>query len=210
MVTTETNVVRYDFTSSVKDYRFSFPFQHRSEISVIATDTAGTDSILEENQDYTVSFPGEAGVVSLLGDISSKTWKKITIVRDMQMTQTADLENSQKMDAGVIEAALDRLAMQVQQIAEEASRTLKTPVTEAPGNTSLPHKDERKGKVIGFADDGVTPKLYGNPDDALAAAEEANEKSAWKEALVVRNLTNSQEPRTSSLLAFLKIVTLGP
>ena len=177
MVTTETNVVRYDFTSSVKDYRFSFPFQHRSEISVIATDTAGADSILEEDQDYTVSFPGEAGVVSLLGDISSKTWKKISIVRDMQMTQTADLENSQKMDAGVIEAALDRLAMQVQQIAEEASRTLKTPVTEAPGNTSLPHKDERKGKVIGFADDGVTPKLYGNPDDALAAAEEANEKS---------------------------------
>lgn len=177
MVTTETNVVRYDFTSSVKDYRFSFPFQHRSEISVIATDSSDADSILKENQDYTVSFPGEAGVVSLLGDISSKTWKKITIVRDMQMTQTADLENNQKMDADVIEAALDRLAMQVQQIAEETSRTLKLPVTEAPGSTSLPHKTDRKGKVIGFADDGVTPKLYGNPDDALAAAEEANEKS---------------------------------
>ena len=177
MVTTESNVVRYGFTPSVSIYDFAFPFFSRSDIKVIATDSDGKDTVLTAGTDYSVSFPGDSGTITLLGDISGKTWSKLTIIREIAITQTTDLDNGQSMDATTVEASLDRLLMQIQQIAESISRTITSPITEAGQNLSLPPSSQRKSKAIGFSEDGKSIVLYSNPDEALAAAAEANKKS---------------------------------
>lgn len=183
MVTAETNVQRYEFMPTVKAYGFMFPFLDRADIRVVVTDADGNDEDLVQDTDYTVSFPGDSGTVTLLGDIRQKDWAKLTIVREMQLVQETDLENGQSLDAEVVEDGLDRLTMLVQQVQEQVSRAVSVSVSDgaAPPEISIPGKDERKDTFLGFDSTGEKMTVFPQSDflairdEAFAAVEKANE-----------------------------------
>lgn len=177
MVTAETNVQRYEFMPTVKAYGFMFPFLDRADIRVVVTDADGNDEDLVQDTDYTVSFPGDSGTVTLLGDIRQKGWEKLTIVREMQLVQETDLENGQSLDAEVVEDGLDRLTMLVQQVQEQVSRAVSVSVSDgaAPPEISIPGKDERKDTFLGFDSTGEKMTVFpqGNFEELKQETEEA-------------------------------------
>ena len=176
MVTTESNVVRYGFTPSVSIYTFPFPFLSRSDIKVIATDSGGDDTVLILGTDYTVSYPGDSGAVTLVGDLSGKGWEKLTILREISLTQTTDLDNGQSMDAVTVEASLDRLLMQIQQVAEQVERSMKVSVSDGstPPEVHIPDEDARKNTFLGFDENGeMTTIPQGNFEELVSQAQSA-------------------------------------
>ena len=180
MVTTESNVVRYGFTPSVSIYTFPFPFLSRSDIKVIATDSEGNDTTLILGTDYTVSYPGDSGAVTLVGDLSGKGWEKLTILREISLTQTTDLDNGQSMDAVTVESSLDRLLMQIQQVAEQVERSMKVSVSDGsvPPEVHIPDEDKRKNTFLGFDGNGeMTTIPQGDFDGLVAQAQAAASQS---------------------------------
>ena len=114
----------------------SFPFTFKvftaTEVLVTYLDIAGVQSTLALSSDYTVSLntdqnaaPG--GVVTLL--TAPVTGAYITLTSQVSNTQNLSLTNSGGFYPQSINDALDRVVIQVQQLAEQLSRTFQISVS---------------------------------------------------------------------------------
>lgn len=118
-------------------FTVGFRFIANAHLRVIRTTTAGIDSTLTLNTDYTVSGAGgSTGTVTLTSALA--LGEKLTIVRDVPFTQNADYVPGDAFPAESHEDALDLLTMQTQQLAEVADRTLTLPATVSGVSAELP------------------------------------------------------------------------
>jgi hypothetical protein len=111
---------------------FNYPFRifAAADLRVIRTDADGNDTLLTLNVDYAVSGAGEPGggiVTYPLAGAPLAPGEYLTLLRVIALTQETDIQNQGGFYPRVIEDALDRLAMQVQQNAEELTRSIKLP-----------------------------------------------------------------------------------
>lgn len=109
----------------------SFPFTFKAfseaDVQVIYTNTSSVETILVLDSDYTIALnedqnanPG--GTVSYSTLI---TGEKITLLGNVEYTQETDIQNQGGFYPEVIENALDKLTMQVQQVKEQVDRAVK-------------------------------------------------------------------------------------
>ena len=118
-------------------FTVGFRFLANAHLRVIRTTSAGIDSTLTLNTDYTVTGAGgSTGAVTLTSALASG--EKLTIVRDVPFTQNADYVPGDAFPAESHEDALDLLTMQTQQLAEAQGRALTLPVTVSGASTELP------------------------------------------------------------------------
>lgn len=114
----------------------SFPFTFKvfadGDLLVTRADALGLETALALDVDYTVTLnsnqetsPG--GAVVLL--TAPAVGEKLTIVGDVDYDQPLDLPSGGNFSPLALENQLDRLAMQIQQLREIASRALLAPVT---------------------------------------------------------------------------------
>ena len=95
MLTNLDNVVRY--TVSGNTYAITYPYWSTEEIKAYITLSDGTVSGLTYGTDYTVTAPN--GVNGTLTKVSAWTdAEKLTIVREVELTQEIDLINGEKID----------------------------------------------------------------------------------------------------------------
>lgn len=104
-----------------------------TDLSVVRTDTNAADTTLTLTTDYLVSLNGDqvnnpGGTITLVS--APATGYYITLLRNVQMTQGTQLPNQGGWYPKVVENALDKLTMIVQQLQEKLSRSVTLGVTQ--------------------------------------------------------------------------------
>lgn len=114
------------------EFAFSFKIFKPDELVVIYTAPNEIESTLESGIDYTVTLntdqetaPG--GKVVLNNALPNE--HKLTLTSNVQNLQPTELTNQGGFFPNVINASLDRATIQIQQIAEQISRSVKVPIS---------------------------------------------------------------------------------
>lgn len=151
------------------DITFTFKVFDTDEIVLVQTTSAGVESTLTEGalNDYTVVLntnqntnPG--GTITLTAVSTSGYYYTATsAVENLQPTQITNLGG---FFPEVINNALDRLTILVQQVLNKVDRSIKIPLSDGTGiTTELSTKTLRADKVLGFDSSGnVTALAFGS------------------------------------------------
>jgi hypothetical protein len=122
--------VQYEQSGAATEWPVPFKFPAADDLVVIKT-TGGTDTTLILDTDYSVTGAGadEGGTVTISPAVANGTF--VTIYRVLDLDQPTQLSTAGGWYPNVHEAVFDRLAMQIQQVQEEVSRSVKVGVTSA-------------------------------------------------------------------------------
>lgn len=153
-VSTQTAKSQYTGNGVTTAFTGSFPILDQTHISVILTSTAGVDTTQTLTTDYTVSgVGGSTFTVTFLSAPASGV--RVTIARNVPLTQELDLVENDEFPSAEIEKAYDKNVMIAQQVNEGQARSLKIPLTDpSSASTTLPNATERANKVLGFDSNG--------------------------------------------------------
>lgn len=113
---------------------FEFKVFSKEDIAVIYTDAEGVEVVLVLDSDYSVTLNADqddnpGGTATLTTSIVSGD--RANIIGDLAYDQGTDIRNQGGFEPEIIEDALDRATIQIQQLKEITDRTLKT----APGDS---------------------------------------------------------------------------
>lgn len=107
-------------------FNYDFRIEKKSQLQIAETDTAGVETILTVDTDYTVAGIGTDGggtVTRVAGALpSGYEWY---IRSNYQPTQEADYDSQGEFKPSFHEAVVDKLTFLVQQLADRLSRTLR-------------------------------------------------------------------------------------
>lgn len=188
-VPNSTSRVSYTLTTTTQTLSVPFYFLATTDLQVIKQGTTPVTLAITTN--YTVTGAGvEAGGSITLTGVGVSVSDVITIKRNMSLTQPIDLVLNDRLPSTTLERMSDRSTMQIQQVSEIASRSLRFEDGETTDGTLV--KTARARKVLSFDENGaisfITPEgvLY-TPGDSLAADSIASLK-----AISVSGLTNNQ------------------
>lgn len=132
-MTVSTEVDHNDYIGNGVTTSFPYTFRvfNKSDLVVTVVDLDENLTVLTPDTDYTVTGAGgyTGGNVTLMTALA--TGWKISISRDLPLTQETDLRNQGKFFAEVHELAFDKLTMLVQQIRSMYTSALRKPSTVA-------------------------------------------------------------------------------
>ena len=121
-------------------FSFAFKVQALTDVNVVSTVTVASvaaDTTLVAGTDYTITLnadqdasPGGIATLTVAPAVGTQT----TILRNLTLTQGASLPNQGGFYPKVIENALDKLTMMVQQLYEKTSRALLLSVADSITN----------------------------------------------------------------------------
>lgn len=139
---------------------FAFPFKvfEAEDLLVVRLEVAtGIETELRLDSDYTaaLNFAQDAtpgGSITLPAPLA--VGFNLVISSDQPELQEADITNQGGFYPEVITAALDELIINVQQLKEQAERTLCYPISDPPLNATLPPAEQRAGTFLYFGTDG--------------------------------------------------------
>ena len=142
-------------TSTATVFPFAFKVFTASNLQVVRVDTStGLESTLLLTTDYTVSLNADqdsnpGGNVTLLAVLA--TGFNMVITSDIANLQPTDLTNQGGFYPEVITDALDRATIQIQQMADELTRSIKIPVTDGLSlDMELPSAAARANSFLAF------------------------------------------------------------
>jgi len=189
-----------DVTTS---FAFASKTTAKGDLRVVWVDTAGTESNLVLDTDYSVSLnadqnvsPGGTVTYPISGDPLA-TGETLTILNEPTYTRGSDLRAGTGAD--VIEDALDRLTILTQRSRETDGRTITIPVSDPSSvDTELPAKDDRLDKYLYFDSNGdvsaVTASLIGS-----AVGVDETDTDTTKNKMTSNNLAKRAEEAFNAL-----------
>ena len=140
---------------------FAFPylFLANTHLVVILTTVGEVDIPQVLGVDYTVTGALNPSGGSITMASAPATGTKLTIYRQVPLTQLVDYVANDSFPAETHETALDKLTMLCQQLYDFVNRCLSLPVTEpVTTSTAIPNAATRANKVLGFDVSGnITP-----------------------------------------------------
>jgi hypothetical protein len=153
---------------SASIFPFTFKVFSKADLVVVRTDTAtATDFILVVDSDYTVSLnadqDGNPGGSITLTAGALATGATLIISSDIGQTQATQLTNLGGFYPEVITNAFDRLTILIQQLQEQADRSVRFPISDA-GFADLPAAAQRVNKLMAFGSDGAISLVTSTPD----------------------------------------------
>lgn len=123
----------YAGNGSATTFAFSFKVFSAADVLVVRAVTAtGAETTLALTTDYTVSLNADQDTSpggTITTTTAPATGQTITLSSDMDYTQPVELTNNGGFYPSVINAALDRLTIFAQQLAEQVSRAVKTGIS---------------------------------------------------------------------------------
>jgi hypothetical protein len=184
----------------------SFIFNDSSEIKVTKRVTAtGVETVLTETTHYIVDG-GEwltGTVVAADEDVATEhfpntvTW---TIERVTPLTQATDLAENEDLPADVIERALDKLTLLIQELYDGQQRSLRFPVTDDDTlDAILPDKDNRASNYLAF-DAAGEPISAAAPAGTTTVSAFMADVLEDNDALEARTTLEAQEDLGASLI----------
>ena len=149
--------VIYLGNDSTSTFAFAFKVNQPADFAVVYTDATGLDYTLSPSQYAASSFGLDAGgsvTYPLPGGSPIATGTRLTIYRDVAVTQPTSLSNQGAMWPQVIEAALDRLTYVAQKVTDAVSRSLVISPTDSASLSVLPNATQRANSVLAFDSPG--------------------------------------------------------
>ncbi len=161
-VTTNTSKVQYTLSSAVQALPITFYFLDNSHIKAIRARAGVADYTMVLGTDYSLIGAGdEAGGTLTTIATNLQAGDKITIKRDIPITQLTNYVYNDKFPAEVHEKVADKLTMEVQQLKEVTDRAVQFPESEVAGTGNvMPVAAERAAKILGFDASGNGMQLY--------------------------------------------------
>jgi hypothetical protein len=161
-MTVQATTARVDYSGNGATKTFAVPFYFLldSDISLILQDNSGYPPVvttLAIGTDYTVTGAGVSSGGSVTLTVAPTSTQRLTILRDVDLTQLNEYVPNGPFPASGQEQALDKLTMQVQQMQEQLNRCLKFPSPDTDAAILL-SAAERAGKVLTFDING-SPSL---------------------------------------------------
>lgn len=148
---TQTKTI-YGGNGSTMNFAVPFMFVRNDDIEVVLTDTAGTESILTISTDYQLSGAGEqtGGICTMT--IAPEVGQTLVIRRNPAMVQEVDYLENDAFPAATHEAALDKLTMICQALAERLDRSITFRVSSAVSGVELPQPTP--GRALAWNEEG--------------------------------------------------------
>lgn len=145
-------------------FPFAFKVFDKTNVAVIRADALGAGVTLMLDSDYSVTLNADqnntpGGTITYpISGLPLPAASTLTLLGALAYNQPTDITNSGGFYPTIIEDALDRTEIQIQQLAEIGSRAIQVPP--ADGTTSvLPAAGARAGTVIGFDSTGALTLL---------------------------------------------------
>lgn len=127
-VSTQENIVKYQGNPSTTVYQIPFRWLEDTDINIKKQLQDGTVEVLTYLTDYTLTGENDEHGGYATFTVAPLETDTIVIQRIVPYTQETDYEENEIFPADSHEEALDKLTMEVQQLAEESSRSLKISV----------------------------------------------------------------------------------
>lgn len=164
-MTVSSTTARASYAGNGSTVAFSVPFYFlsNSHLKVTLRASDGTETVKVLNTDYTVTGAGvsSGGTVTLTS--APAVGVTVVITRDVPQTQDVDYQPNDPFPAQTHELALDKLTMEVQQLQEQITRSLKLSTTNTMNSTAFTvGPTDRANKVLSFDASGelaVTQEL---------------------------------------------------
>lgn len=152
MTITSTVTPRESYSGNGTTTVFAVPFKFYTsdDLVVVLTDSTGTDTTWVISTDYSVSGGGTASPAT--GTITAVTApaadETLTIYRRIDLVQEVDFQPYEIIDADILENALDRVTLQIQDIKDQIDLAVTlSPTSEL---SSLTFPDPEASKVIAW------------------------------------------------------------
>jgi hypothetical protein len=130
IVTLSTSIASQTFPGNGLTQLFPCAFRIFDEADVVVTtidQVAGTSVPMTLNTDYTIAGAGDASGFTLSTTLPVADGKNLLVARVMPYTQPTDFTNQGAFFPTMHEDAMDRLGMQIQQLAGTSGRSLQIP-----------------------------------------------------------------------------------
>lgn len=136
----------YTGTGSQTAFPFAFKVFASSDVLVVQTDASGNESTLVLNTDYTIALNADqnanpGGTVNMV--VAPASGYKLTVGSVVTATQGQSIPNNGGFYPKVIENALDRVTILLQQLAENISRTLQFRFSDVNGSGTYEAQQNR-------------------------------------------------------------------
>ena len=192
-VSSEVSRVDYTATGSDSTYQFAFVVYSESDLLVTVRDTSNVEATYALTTNYTVALasavmPSAGSITLVAGNLTADYI--ITIRRKLALTQTTDLHGQGSTTPATLESRYDKLLMQVQQLQDQVSRSLRLFETEpgTPAKTVLPFATTRASKVCAFDSSGNITAISAVPAGSLAFTAIGEDIAEAANASAVRDL----------------------
>lgn len=155
-ISTETSAVTYAGNGLTSTFPFTFPIFARTHLVVTHIAADGTESLMTENTNYTLTWvgPGETGTVNRIEIILGvptpfplPTGQSIRIERVVPLVQDKDLLNNSRIRMDQIEAGLD-YQVQISQQLDRRQTASAHASAHMPGGTGALPWDEIHGRGL--------------------------------------------------------------
>jgi hypothetical protein len=169
-MTLSSSASRIDYAGNGSTTVFAFPYYFLADADLVVIrrdDATGVEALLMLGSDYTVAGAGAStgGEVTLAGPPAAG--QTLTLRRRLALVQETDFVANDPLSAEVLERAIDRVVMALQQQEEVLARSLQFPVGDSTGlSTTLPPSTVRASRNFGFNASGepvaVDPPVVDN------------------------------------------------
>jgi len=172
-ISTETRIAGpYVGDGSSTVFPVTFKLFSTADIYAVRTNTTtGFNTVLVLNTDYTVTLNGDqnytpGGRVVLTNALTAT--QKLTITTDIANLQPIDLTNQGGFYPDVINTGFDRATIQIQQLNDTITRTIRVPLSDGvTANQELPTKELRANKFLYFDSNGAPNVASGTTGSAV-------------------------------------------
>jgi hypothetical protein len=182
-ISSTTSRVSYTATGGVA-FAYTFKILDENDLAVYVDDVLQTITT-----DYTVSGVGDTGgTVTFEAASTPAAGVTVILIRQVDYTQEADYVEGDDFPAETHEDALDRIVMQIQQLAEQDDRTPMLPITSSITGLELPTPAALAAIGWNATEDGLV-NLYSFADPVVAGLTDyARTLLAAATALAARSL----------------------
>jgi hypothetical protein len=160
-VSTTSSRVVYLGNGSTTVFPFAFKVAQAADLVVVYTDATGADYTLSPSVYSATGFGVDGGgsVTYVPSGAPIATGTRLTIYRDIAITQPTSIDNQGAFWPKVVEAALDRIVMIVQGFIDGMNRGLRISVTDGTTLNELPAVGLRANAYLGFDANGQPTPL---------------------------------------------------
>lgn len=203
----------YAGNDSTTDFPFDFKVFAAADLLVVRADANGDETTLVLDTDYTVEMNADqdanpGGTVTLPAALA--TGLSLVITSDLDNLQPVQIPNNGGFYPKIINTALDRLTILVQQVAEQVGRAVKTPISSGmtPDELleSIADSDVNAAAAAASASTSASTATTRASEAAASATSAANSAvaSAASAAVVVADLASAASGKGAEMVAFLQ------
>lgn len=141
--------ISYSGNGSTTNFSVPFVFIDDADLTVVLTNSSGTDTTLTLGSNYTVSGGGDNPATgTVLLNVAPASGELLTVYRRTPLTQDNDFKPYELVDPEVQEAALDRLTLITQDLKDQINLAVNISPTSELSSLTMP--DPSASKVLAW------------------------------------------------------------